>query len=173
MIKQLKVSAPGRICLFGEHQDYLNLPVIPAAISLRINIEGTPRNDMMIQLQLPDIGEIETFELTGNIQYIKERDYFRSSINVLLKHGFTFSHGFDCLVKGDIPINSGTSSSSALIVAWINFLTQMSSQAQKLTPGEIAEYAHQAEVTEFSEPGGNDGPLLHSLRKSNILRFLS
>nr|MDO8116777.1 galactokinase family protein [Candidatus Sigynarchaeota archaeon] len=34
-IKPGSVSfAPGRICLFGEHQDYLNFPVIAASIDL-------------------------------------------------------------------------------------------------------------------------------------------
>ncbi|MHA1586217.1 MAG: galactokinase family protein, partial [Candidatus Heimdallarchaeota archaeon] len=35
MAKKLSYSAPGRVCLFGEHQDYLKLTVIPAAINLR------------------------------------------------------------------------------------------------------------------------------------------
>ncbi len=150
----LKTSAPGRICLFGEHQDYLNLPVIPSAISLRVNITGTRRNDMQINLKLPDIGEVETFKIEDRVSYIKERDYFRSSVNVLLKQDYTFSNGFDCIVEGNIPINSGTSSSSALIVAWINFLTQMSDQAVQLPPDLIARYAYEAEVAEFNEPGG-------------------
>ena len=30
------ISSPGRICLFGEHQDYLGLPVIPMAIDRRL-----------------------------------------------------------------------------------------------------------------------------------------
>ena len=33
-------SAPGRICLYGEHQDYLKLAVIPAAITMRTRIEA-------------------------------------------------------------------------------------------------------------------------------------
>ncbi len=36
----LCASAPGRVCLFGEHQDYLDLPVIPCAISRRMTISG-------------------------------------------------------------------------------------------------------------------------------------
>jgi len=150
----LKTSAPGRICLFGEHQDYLNLPVIPCAISLRINITGTHRDDMLINLDLRDIGEVDSFIIEDSVGYFKERDYFRSSVNVVQKHGFTFSSGFDCLVEGNIPINSGTSSSSALIVAWINFLTQMSDQAVQLESDVIARYAYEAEVAEFNEPGG-------------------
>jgi hypothetical protein len=30
MADKFVVSTPGRICLFGEHQDYLHLPVIAA-----------------------------------------------------------------------------------------------------------------------------------------------
>ena len=150
----LKVSAPGRVCLFGEHQDYLGLPVIPCAISLRISVAGKRRNDTVIILDLPDIKSTERFLVDESHRYVRERDYFRSAVNVLRRHGHTFSTGFDCEVRGDIPINSGTSSSSALIVAWVNFLTHMSDQNHSLDPKEAARLAHEAEVLEFGEPGG-------------------
>ncbi len=153
-IRTLKSSAPGRICLFGEHQDYLGLPVIPCAISLRISVKGKKRNDTEIHIDLPDVGENKTFPLQDEIPYIEERDYFRSAINILQRDGFTFSTGFDCVVHGEIPINAGTSSSSALVVAWVNFLTQMSDQAVTLDAAKIADYAYRAEVLEFAEPGG-------------------
>lgn len=54
----------------------------------------------------------------------------------------------------EIPINAGTSSSSALVVTWVNFLAQMSDQQQQLSPEECARLAHAAEVLEFHEPGG-------------------
>ena len=41
----MEISTPGRICLFGEHQDYLGLPVIAMAISLRVRIVGKKRKD--------------------------------------------------------------------------------------------------------------------------------
>jgi len=152
--KYLKISTPGRICLFGEHQDYLGLPIIANAISKRIFIEGSKRNDKEIRIDQPDINGKEIFMINGLLPYKKERDYYRSSLNVLLKEGYTFSNGFDCVVRGNIPINSGTSSSSALIVTWINFLLRMSDQSVILTAEKIAEYAHHAEVLEFFEPGG-------------------
>ena len=34
----IRVTAPGRICLFGEHQDFLGLPVIACAIDLAMEI---------------------------------------------------------------------------------------------------------------------------------------
>jgi len=153
-VKRLHVSAPGRVCLFGEHQDYLGLPVIPCAISLRISIEGSRRSDSFVNLNLPDIKSHEGFSIEESHSYVRERDYYRSAMNVLKRKGFTFSTGFDCEVRSTIPINAGTSSSSALIVAWVNFLTQMSDRGSRLSPAEIARYAHEAEVLEFKEPGG-------------------
>ena len=152
--EKIKISTPGRICLFGEHQDYLGLPIIASAISKRIFIEGTKRNDREIRIELPDIKDAEIITLNSLLSYKNEQDYYRSSLNVLLMEGYSFSNGFDCVVHGDIPINSGTSSSSALVVTWINFLLRMSDQSAILSAEKIAEYAHRAEVLEFSEPGG-------------------
>ncbi len=152
--KTLKVSAPGRICLFGEHQDYLNLPVIAAAISKRVFIEGVKRLNNIIAIQLPDINAREEFSNTLEIPYNKSRDYFRSALNVLKRSGYTFSNGIECNVHGEIPINTGTASSSALVVAWINFLSHVSDQKKQLAPEAIADLAYKAEVLEFSEPGG-------------------
>lgn len=154
VITEIKSSAPGRVCLFGEHQDYLHLPVIPCAINLRVNIEGETREDGKVKLNLPDIDGEEQFNITDNLYYNKERDYYKSAINVLKKNGFTFSNGVDAEVNGKIPINSGTSSSSALIVAWVNLLARISDQRLELKPEAIADFAFQAEVSEFNEPGG-------------------
>lgn len=150
----LVASAPGRVCLFGEHQDYLGLPVVPCAISLRITLTATPRTDREIRIELPDIQSRESFSAAGPVGYTKPRDYFRSGVNVLLRAGFTFPHGCDCLVRGHIPVNTGTASSSALVVAWIALLARLSDRQKLLSPEECARYAHAAEVLEFGEPGG-------------------
>ena len=148
------VSSPGRICLFGEHQDYLGLPVIAASISLRVTIEGQPREDMIVTVDLPDVGGEETFSMEGDLAYTKAADYFKSGINTMRKDGFTFSNGCDCLVKGNIPVQAGTSSSSAMVVSWINFLSAMSDQAEELEASVLADLAYRAEVQEFDEAGG-------------------
>jgi galactokinase len=153
-VHSIRVSSPGRICLFGEHQDYLHLPVIPCALSLRMAVEGRRRNDMNVFLELPDIGQQEQFSIAGPLTYTHRRDYFRSTVNVLRRHGYTFATGFDCRVRGTIPINAGTSSSSALIVSWVHFLTRMSEQQEVPPARMIAALAHEAEVVEFGEPGG-------------------
>ncbi|GAB4034128.1 mevalonate kinase family protein [Spirosoma jeollabukense] len=151
----MTVSTPGRICLFGEHQDYLGLPVIAAAISRRISIDAQQAEQPGFRLNLPDIGDVVTIPFDGKpLHYPKIRDYFRSGINVLLREGFTFSKGIEGEVRGNIPINSGTSSSSALLVTWLNVLSQLSDEPQQFSRERLAELAYVAEVLEFGEPGG-------------------
>ncbi|MBN1482582.1 GHMP kinase [candidate division KSB1 bacterium] len=154
MPRTLSVSAPGRICLFGEHQDYLGLPVITAAINLRISITGGFSTDDKIRLDCPDVGEYDSFAFLYPLRYSKERDYFKSTLNVLQRAGLDLRQAVDVLVRGNIPINSGTSSSSALVVAWTAFLLKMADDERAHEPETIAKLAHASEVLEFKEPGG-------------------
>lgn len=146
------VSTPGRICLFGEHQDYLGLPVIAAAISKRIQLKGAFRPDNIVHFDLPDIRQSEEFTLDFPLTYTKERDYFKSVLNVLSRKGHVFEKGLEIEVRGNIPINSGTSSSSALLVSWVELLNEMFQLGY--TQKEVGEITYEAEVLEFTEPGG-------------------
>lgn len=151
---ETSVSAPGRICLFGEHQDYFGLPIIAAAINLRIYIRGIPRIDRLVKIDLPDLGEKEEFSLEKELFYQKERDYLRSAVNVLRRKGIQFDSGWNCHLHGTIPINAGTSSSSALVVAWTKFLLEAAGNQSLNNPEQIAELGFLTEVAEFHEPGG-------------------
>jgi galactokinase len=121
---------------------------------LRITVVAEPIAERRVILDLPDIHAHETFSLEGLLPYGAERDYFRSAINVLRRQGFTFGRGIQGSVHSTIPINSGTSSSSALIVTWIDVLARLSDQGLQLPVHELARLAYQAEVMEFGEPGG-------------------
>ncbi len=152
--EELRVSAPGRICLFGEHQDYFGLSIIAAAINLRISVSGKKRKDRIFKINLPDIKDTEEFSIEKELEYTKERDYLKSSINLLKRKGINLPAGWDCLIQGTVPINAGSSSSSALVVAWIKFLLETAKDERAKKADEIAELAFQAEVAEFREPGG-------------------
>ena len=149
----MEITTPGRVCLFGEHQDYLGLPVIAMAISLRANMSGEKRSDRQVIIHKPDIGEVETFSL-DDLSYNKPRDYFKSAINICHAEGLRFSYGFECEIKSSIPIKAGTSSSSAITVSWIHFLSLMADEKVSWDKQKIGELAYKAEVTEFREPGG-------------------
>ncbi|HJL73969.1 MAG TPA: galactokinase family protein [Candidatus Marinimicrobia bacterium] len=149
----MEISTPGRICLFGEHQDYLGLPVIAMAISLRAKIIGEKRPDNQVIIHKPDLGETETVSLDDLI-YTKPRDYFKSGIIVCKNAGLAFSTGFECEVTSKIPIRAGTSSSSAISVSWIHFLSQIADVRPNWDQQKIGELAYKTEVEEFNEPGG-------------------
>jgi galactokinase len=151
---ELIVSAPGRMCLFGEHQDYFGLAIIAAAVNLRITISGRRRPDRRLHLDLPDIGQTEDMDLDRPILYDKKRDYLKSAVNVLRRQGVELRSGWDCLVRGTIPINAGAASSSALCVAWVKFLLEAAGEARAVEPDTVADLAFLTEVAEFKEPGG-------------------
>ncbi len=148
------VSAPGRICLFGEHQDFLGLSVIACAINLDISISGTPRADTVFAIDMPDLDRRDEFNAARRVPYHGRRDYIRSATNVVSRHGVKFGCGYDCTLHGTIPINAGASSSSALTVAWVSFSWATQTGRLPDTPEETARLAHLAEVVEFGEPGG-------------------
>ncbi|HEX2694298.1 MAG TPA: galactokinase family protein [Acidobacteriota bacterium] len=154
MTDRLAVSAPGRICLFGEHQDYLGLDVVAAAVDLRITISGVRRADRTFVIDLPDMCAREEIALAGELPYTGKRDYLRSGLNVLRRAGADVPSGWDVVVRGTIPINAGTASSSALVVAWDRFLLEAGGDPRAARPGELAELGFLTEVAEFREPGG-------------------
>jgi galactokinase len=150
----LSATTPGRICLFGEHQDYLELPVIAAAISLIVCAEGKRTTGKRVRIALPDLSTELSFDIDQTLPYVTERDYLRSGVNVLKRNGFSFSAGIACEIRSNIPINAGTSSSSALTVSWIHLLTQLADHPRDVGSEQLARWAHEAEVAEFNEPGG-------------------
>ena len=149
----MELSTPGRICLFGEHQDYLGLPVIPMAISLRARFIGENRSDRKFLINKPELNEVDSFSL-DDLTYTKPRDYFKSGVRVCLNEGLTFSNGFECELTSEIPMKSGTGSSSAITVSWIHFLSQMADEPAAWDQRKIGSLAYTAEVVEFNEPGG-------------------
>ena len=119
----LMVYSPGRVNLIGEHTDYNNGFVLPAAIDRAI-ILAMSRNDTgKIRLLSVDM-DSEYFELSVNPKYHKVEtgwvNYILGVVEELQKAGYytddfgNLIGGFDCVFGGDIPIGAGLSSSAAL-----------------------------------------------------------
>jgi len=148
------VKAPARVVLFGEHQDYLGLPVIPAAVNLYMTIRGNISNQSQFMVKLPDLKKEELFD-SSEFQYTgdRDRDYLRSGVKILQEENIIpKGKGVLASITSDIPIQAGLSSSSALNIVWIKFLTELYDHS--LTPMELTKLAHRSEVLEFKEPGG-------------------
>nr|WP_262916480.1 galactokinase [Flavobacterium pectinovorum] len=101
-----------------------------------------------------DINETRIIKIDETFSELKPRDYFASSLRVLRRYGCIPNVGYDINITGNIPINSGTSSSSALLLAWINFLIEAFGVDEKVTPEFISKMGYLSEVVEHGEPGG-------------------
>jgi galactokinase len=146
----IRAQAPARICLFGDHQDYLNLPVIAASINQYIYIEAQPNQQGVLNFNLSDLGIKRQVALLPT--QVEKGDYLCSTLSVLHANHITLTSGYDINIHSEIPVNAGVSSSSALIVALIRFILQVTET--KASNLQIANWAHQAEVEFFNEPGG-------------------
>lgn len=117
--KTLSVS-PGRVNVIGEHTDYNDGFVLPAALQFTTQILCRPRADNTINacsVQYP--GEKESFSIEGEIKpgEFAWGNYLRGVVVELLKAGHTLC-GMDVLITSDVPQGSGLSSSAALEVAF-------------------------------------------------------
>ena len=116
-VKENSVIArsPGRINLIGEHTDYNNGFVLPAAIDKAAYIVITPRNDDEIHLHSVDMHEdytttVAALEKSADISW---PNYILGVIQQFVLAGIAIS-GFDAALTGDIPIGAGLSSSAAV-----------------------------------------------------------
>lgn len=112
---QKTVLSPGRINIIGEHVDYNDGYVLPAAIDKIICFAFEKNNtntSKIIAIDLDDAFEIDLnaeIQLTDNVW----TNYLRGVLNQLKIKGFTFE-GFNCVFSSNIPVGSGLSSSAAL-----------------------------------------------------------
>ncbi len=147
-----KIHAPARVCLFGEHSDYIGLDVIPAAIDLGIDIFACPREDDLIVVDYLDLGTHDEFTIGTLLEYRHNRDYLRSAFNVAFDNDLIPDHGWHIEVKGDVPIAGGLSSSSALTVASTLLVNHIC--GSKPQQEDLVRMAFEAEVERFGESGG-------------------
>lgn len=109
------IKAPGRVNLIGEHTDYNDGFVLPAAIDKAIWLAMNLNDSGQIRLISVDMDEEYSTELKGSFQKSGQGwpDYILGVVDQLRKHGMN-SVGFDCVFGGNVPIGAGLSSSAAL-----------------------------------------------------------
>ena len=146
-------KAPARICLFGDHQDYLGLPVIACAINKYMSVEGVPNNTNYLLFSLIDLEKEVKINLDEDFSVLKKGDHIRHVIKTLKKNNINIDKGYDIKISSDVFINAGISSSSALIVALIGFFIKIS-DSKNISEEFIAELAYQSEVIEQGGSGG-------------------
>jgi len=110
--------APGRINLIGEHTDYNGGHVFPCAISLGTYAAVSARDDQEFHFFSQNFDTVGTIVATLDQLKFKKDDvwanYAKGMLDVLQHQGFSFPHGLNVLVWGDLPNGAGLSSSASL-----------------------------------------------------------
>lgn len=122
---QIIVKSPGRINIIGEHTDYNDGYVLPAAIDKGVYIGIEERNDDKINLYSIDYEEsyetnIQTLEY-GEALWTK----YILGVTKILKRESVRIKGFNLVVVGDVPLGAGLSSSAALTCATIYAINRL------------------------------------------------
>ena len=110
--------APGRVNLIGDHTDYNDGFVMPAAIAFYTWVAVAPRSDRVLSVRSENFPDGRSYKLDdiqpGPTQHWS--DYVRGVAGVMERSGHRLS-GADLLVLGEVPIGSGLSSSAAIEVS--------------------------------------------------------
>ncbi len=110
----LTVRSPGRINLIGEHTDYNDGFVFPAAIDKAIWFTASKNDKGLFRFFSMDYSQ--SFEMKANdlsISNVAWANYLLGVANQFKKKGYQLS-GVDVVFGGDIPIGAGLSSSAAV-----------------------------------------------------------
>ena len=110
--------APGRVNLIGEHTDYNEGFVLPAAIGFSCWVGIAPRSDRRLNIYSENFGEAHETNLDalGNRGSGHWSDYPIGVAWALQQAGYRL-RGADMYIAGDIPLGAGLSSSAAVEVS--------------------------------------------------------
>ena len=113
-MQHLTVKAPGRINLIGEHTDYNEGFVMPAAIQKAATVYIEKREDSTIHLFAEDLQESYTLNLDTVTKSSKDWANYIIGVIAQFQKVVTIPAGFTLRLKSDVPIGAGLSSSAAI-----------------------------------------------------------
>jgi galactokinase len=137
-------QAPGRVNLIGEHTDYNDGFVLPAAIQLQTRAAITQVSGRQVFVESTAYSDKIEFGLDDPKPAPRKHwsDYVRATAWSLERQGIGLK-GARLFLDSDIPPGAGLSSSAALEVASAYAL--LSNTGVTLAPAEIAKVCHRAE----------------------------
>jgi galactokinase len=142
--------APGRVNMLGEHVDYNDGMVLPAAIDRAVRLAASPTDDGIISLYAADLGKSATFRLD---QLDAKTDLageplpnwakYPAGVAWALQRSGLRVQGLQAVYSSDVPIGSGLSSSAAVEMAfavlWQTLGGWALNQVALAKQGQIAE----------------------------------
>jgi galactokinase len=139
--KPMIVRSPGRVNIIGEHTDYNNGFVLPGAIDKSAWLAISLRADEEIHLWADDFGEAYSTKFS-DLHPVKQPNwpnYLLGPVAQFQKKGIDLK-GFNAVLKSDLPIGAGLSSSAAVECAMVFALDKlMGSGLDQLTMIRMAQ----------------------------------
>lgn len=119
--------APGRVNLIGDHTDYNDSFVLPAAINFGTYIAASARTDSIVNVVAADLSnDLYSFDL-NDINHSAELlwvNYLKGSLKYL-REKCPEIKGANIVISGNIPQGAGLSSSASLEIAIIHSFSQL------------------------------------------------
>jgi galactokinase len=145
--------APGRVNLIGEHTDYNDGFVLPMAIDRETVVAAAARQDKLVRVHALDMNEQAQFDLSvaGERRRGIWLDYVEGIARILQERGADL-RGAEMMIRSDVPVGAGLSSSAALEVSVGFALLSLSGLEIDLTALALA-----AQRTEHEYVGINSG----------------
>src|SRR6218665_386892 len=101
----LIIKSPGRINLIGEHTDYNDGFVLPAAIDKAIYFALRERGDRLCKFYSVDLDDYHEINLDDYAKSPKQwANYLIGVINEIQEEGHRIPAGFELAFGGDIPL---------------------------------------------------------------------
>lgn len=145
-IPTLITRAPGRVNLIGEHTDYNDGFVLPMAIDRAVWMAACPRADRRVRMVACDFDYARSeFALDAPIPRDDTHawsNYVRGVAWALQARGIALV-GADLVIRGDVPVGAGLSSSAALEVCAAKMFVELAHTS--LSQVELARICQQAE----------------------------
>ncbi|UXH80590.1 galactokinase [Roseateles amylovorans] len=139
--------APGRVNLIGEHTDYNDGFVLPAAIDRDTWVAAGPRTDGLVDaLALDEEQADDRFPLSAEPPHYPGggwRDHVRGTLAQLVPSLISID-GMNLVIAGDVPMGAGLSSSASLALALLRAAQKLAGDPE-LNGKQLARLAQQAE----------------------------
>jgi galactokinase len=121
----LMARAPGRVNLLGEHVDYNDGLVLPAAIDRAVYLASAPSSDNLVTLYALDLNQRTTFDLSALDakndlvgKPLPQWAQYPAGVAWSLRESGLKVTGIQTVFTSDVPIGAGLSSSAALEVGF-------------------------------------------------------
>ena len=167
---EVTAQAPGRVNLIGEHTDYNDGFVLPAALPLRTRVELARRPGRAVRVWSAAFADqpplIFTLEISSAAQ--DWADYVRGMVWAL--GGGALERGFDIRIESTVPLGSGLSSSAALLIAVGRALRTAFDLT--LDDLQLAQLARKAETDFVGAPVGIMDQMACSLADTSAALFI-